>query len=244
MSTTENKVVIKSKLKKTTIWIIAVIITLVLVSTILYLSKEYKKTFSVVPDVNSPVALVNGVAISQKSLDIAMSGLSLSDSLSRVDKTDEKVQELMRKQALNSIIDSELIVQKAKEQNITVTQLEIDDEILRLKTEVGGNDSYTVMMNRIGLSEEDMRKDIENQLLISKYDNNIFNKANNLVSETDVRIFYEALRDKYIEQGSIAPDLDIIRAKIVQQIIERKKELRLEAMALELRKSAKIEIYI
>lgn len=235
---------ISPKSKKTTLIVLITSVTLLVIILVVFLAIQYKKPFSIIQDLDAPVARVNNVEVSRKSFNLAMSGLANSTQLSKVDTTKNDIQNKMRTEALNAVIEAELVVQKAKEMNIAVSPIEVDNEIRLIESELGGHAEFLTLLNKIGITEQDMRNDIERQLLITAYENKIYDKSKDVITETDIKMFYEALRDKYLEQGSIAPDLEIVREKVKEKILERRQQIRLEEEAAKLKTTAKIEILI
>lgn len=239
----ENKNTVTKKSKSTLI-MFSIFLTIVLAGGIYLATLNYRKSFSISQNENAVVARVNNVDITRKSFNLAMSGVVKSIDSNKIDTTKNEVQEEIMLQALNSMINTEVIVQKAKQMQLSISQSEVDTEINKIIKDLGGYDNYVSTLKKIGITENDMRNDVEKQLLISLYEYKTIDSSKDVVTETEIKLFYETLQNKYIAEGSIAPDLDLIRDKITQKIIERKHQLLLEADAKKLRETAKIEVLI
>lgn len=232
------------KKKKLFLFLLISFITIIASAGIYYFSINHKNTISVSNDDSFVVAKVNGKEITRKEFNLAMNGMIKSLDFGRVDTSRPDVQDKIMVSALNMVIDRELLAQKAASLNLYVSQTEINSELDSIAKELGGRTEYLSSLSKNGISEDEIRKDIEKQLLISKYEFMIINPEKDVVSETEIKSYYEEIRNKYIEQGSIAPDLDLVRNEIYRKIIDRKHNEFLNEEAKKIRKEAKVDIYI
>lgn len=240
----EKKEVSKFSSKKQFTVLIISWATIMIVFAIVYVERNYKKSFTIIQDKESTVAFVNNSAISMKMLNMAMSGIIQSGQLNGVDTTKPEVQDKIRKEALDTVIDSELLVQKAKELKLVISQNDISSEMNKIEEQFGNREEFLNKIKSVGISEQDLRDDIEKQLLITSYQNKIYDSSKDIVKDSDIKIFYEALRKKYIEQDKTVPELDQIREKIISKILDMRHQKYLDGVAEGLRKNAKIEILI
>lgn len=234
----------KKNSKKTRMIVVVTFITFAIIGVIFFIAFKYKRQIVVEQDNNIVVAKVNDSKITKKEFSLAMSGIVSEIDLNKIDTSRTNIQEDIMVETLNSMIDKEVVVQKAKEMNLTVSSNEIDNELIKIKSNYGSYENYQATLNKLGISEEELRHDIEKQLLLSQYETRVINPANDNVTDDEIKTFYKNLSDKYIAQGSIAPDLELVRGMIVKKIIEIKHDLILQDEAKKLRKDAKIEVYI
>lgn len=239
----ENSEAVKHS-KKTKMIVIVTLITLVIIGVIIFVAFKYKKQIVVSQDNNLVIAKVNGSEITKKEFSLAMSGIVNSIDFNRVDTTKSTAQEDVMVETLNTLIDNELILQQAKTMKLSVTQNEIDNELIKIKSGFNSYDEYLASLSKTGVTEDELRSDIEKQLLMQQYETRVINPNVDTVSEEDINAFYKKLSDRYIAQGSIAPDLELVRNEIVKKLVEIKHDLVLQTEAKKLRKSAKVEVYI
>ncbi|NMB26514.1 MAG: foldase [Tissierellia bacterium] len=71
-------------------------------------------------------------------------------------------------QALNALIIDKIISLEAKSQNINITEENIQNEIDKMKENMGGEEALNNALQYSGISEEDLKKNIETNLSIKK----------------------------------------------------------------------------
>ena len=98
----------------------------------------------------APVAMVNGQAITQEQV------------------ADILMKDPQAKQAVAELIIEQLLDAKAKELKVTVTPEEVDTELADAAESAGGMEQFLEMVKSRGLSEEDLKKTIRNNLLWEK----------------------------------------------------------------------------
>jgi len=112
---------------------------------------------------------------------------------------DEKRRRLFnaRKEILNQLIDQKLTDQQIKQSNITVRNDEIDGAIERLKEANFFTDEELIeMLGAEGLTLEDYRKRIKNQILQAKLVNFEI-KSKIVITKEDIESYYKSHSDKY-----------------------------------------------
>ena len=103
----------------------------------------------------------------------------------------------VRSDVLNKLIDSLLADQKISREQISVSQSEVDSTIERMKV----SRSFTDEQLREGLAAqgitmEEYRKEIESQILRTKLVNREV-KSKIVITEADIKAYYESHQDKY-----------------------------------------------
>jgi len=102
-----------------------------------------------------------------------------------------------RKEILNQLIDQKLTDQQIKQSNITVRNDEIDGAIERLKEANFFTDEELIeMLGAEGLTLEDYRKRIKNQILQAKLVNFEI-KSKIVITKEDIESYYKSHSDKY-----------------------------------------------
>lgn len=82
---------------------------------------------------------------------------------------DEFYQELLKaggKQLLDRLIEQKLIQQAAKEKGVTVSDQQVQEKLDEMKEQFGGEASFQLYMAQFGITEDLLKQDIRNQLLV------------------------------------------------------------------------------
>ncbi len=139
------------------------------------------------------VARVNSVPITMDSLVRMMNRLIVRNHGEQpADYMDE-----VKKTALDRLILQELAYQKARALGLSAEQKNIDDAITNFKANVGGEKEYADFLVKQGLTEADLRAQVERSLTLEL----IFAKEVNdktIVPQEDLKSEYEKEKGKYI----------------------------------------------
>jgi parvulin-like peptidyl-prolyl isomerase len=181
------------------------------------------------------VATVNGKEITRGDLDERMEQVRQSLPVGALDPAEDAAFE---SQLLDEVINLELLTMLAEERNFTVSDDEIDAEITVLQEQFGGAESFAGQLAALGLTEDELRKNMRNELLIRQLidaDTNI-----NELDATD-----EELRTVYDEAVAIrddAPPFEQVQELIRAQVIQQKSAEAVDAYIQEARAAANIQI--
>lgn len=184
-------------------------------------------------------AIVNGVEISGDAVQFELDRLvrfymSHGMSIEEVKKNLPKLEE----RALDQAIGAKLLLDRAMELDVPVTGVEIDAEVSKVITQVGGPDNYKKALEAQGITEEQFRKELEKGAKVNK----LVEQACSSVAEPtedDVTAFYEAHKAEYVEpeqvlcqhilvKGSGDKELDKIK-EIRERIVSGKADFAEEA---------------
>lgn len=185
-----------------------------------------------------PVATVDGTPITKAEYNESLEMLTKNSPVT--DSTDEAMKENLKNQALDILINNTLLLNGAKSKGVTATDEEVNTEYNKLKDELGGADELQKKMTEVGLTEEKLRSNIKERIVVDKY----------LAAETDidevaatdeeVKAFYDSLT----ANGSTMPPLDDIKDQVVAQIEGQKRQAIVNDFLAKLRSEAKIDIKI
>lgn len=140
------------------------------------------------------------------------------------------------KQTLDTLIRNALIEQKAKEQNVTVTDKEIEDEIKKLQDNLSKQgQNLDQVLTAQGLSKEDLNKLIRLDKLVAK-----------MVGK-DVTVSDEEVA-QYIEQNSEALPQDVgeaeLKTQVTEQLKQQKTNEKVRTWLADLQKEAKVNYFV
>ncbi|MFZ5861462.1 MAG: peptidylprolyl isomerase [Nitrospirota bacterium] len=140
-------------------------------------------------------ATVNGVAITLAQVDRAvdekvprMAGHgTLSDAR----------RQALRAEALEDLIQEELMVQEAKRQKITIAPAAVDEETAKIKRRFTDSAQYTRALSQSGLSESDIRAGVERFLLVKRVtDKAVTDKV--AVTDAALKAYYDADPSRFV----------------------------------------------
>lgn len=183
---------------------------------------------------------VNGEIISAYDLSISQQQIAAAARAQGVDVTDPDTIGSIKEQAIEMLINTELLRQEAKKRNITVSEDEVEARYNQLITEVGGEEILAQRMNEFGVTEKILFRDIKNELTIQKLLDEVFASSEEemVVSEAEVKELYDSVGG---EAGGL-PALEEVREQIVQQIKSTKEQQVVNNFVETLRTQATIDI--
>jgi peptidyl-prolyl cis-trans isomerase C len=118
------------------------------------------------PSSDAPVARVNGQPITRRDFDLMVQVLFRQLGPGQRGHEDLKA---TRQAALDTLIDHELLSQKAKGSGITVGDQEVRDETERLRKALGGPEVTRQFLDQNGLQDSDLEAQVRRTLLVSHF---------------------------------------------------------------------------
>lgn len=189
-------------------------------------------------EANTVVAVVNGEEIINSELSTSIQQFGQAAAAQGVDLTDPDAQVEIRSQALDVLINTELLKQDAEKRGIVVTDEVVDERLESIKVEIGGEEVLTERMNELGIGTEKLFQDIKAELLISELLDLVFSEANLEVTEEEVNSVYENAGGT--EAG--LPSLEEVRGQVEAQIMSSKEQAAIDDYLAVLKDEADIEI--
>lgn len=141
------------------------------------------------------VAKVNGTDITYQEHQAAFENLRYQymmylGSLSAADE------EFLRYQALEMLLNTKLALEAARKEGITVSKSEIDAALAELKQSFSSEDAYREALRRSGMTENDLRNVIAEDLLLEKALEK--RQAEIQITDEEVAEAYEAVNARHI----------------------------------------------
>jgi hypothetical protein len=197
------------------------------------------KEKSIAASKKTTAAKVNSVNISMNDLLAEMNAIA-PQYIKPGQKRDPKVDEKVRKDALDRLIYRELAVQEAARQGMKVPLEKIGDEVKKVKTGMKSEQAYRENLMKSGLTEEELKKQIERNLLIEMItEKEIFEKAK--IDPEQVKKAYAKGKASY-KGPSWQMSFEEARPLIEQKLMTLAVNKREDEWVDELKKAAKIEI--
>ncbi len=132
------------------------------------------------------VARVNGTPIHRKAVRELVQGvLAVQDTA-----PDPATIPQLAKDALESLIDLDLLARESQTRGITVSDADVDAEIARTKQGFPDARTFTAALKERGMTEADLRRDTRKTMAADRLLASVTSKDSN-VSDADVKRFYE-----------------------------------------------------
>lgn len=187
------------------------------------------------------VARVNGEELSGSDLAYQMIQVAQQAGVQDLSTVDDETLSTIREQSLNAIVNTELLVQAAENEGLSVSQEEIDAEYASIVEGVGGQEVANERFEVLGITEEDFRANLADDLIILAYVESRGDIAALSVSEEEIQEFYGQVTQGQTED---VPPLEEVRGQIQEQLQFQKEQEVLSTVVEELRAGANIELLI
>ncbi len=190
----------------------------------------------------STAAIVNGVNITMYDLVKEMNEIGLQ-YIKPGQKKESRVDEKVRKEALDRLIYRELAVQEAMRQGIQPPPGAVDEQLKKFKAALKTEAAYRQKLKESGLSEDDLRKQIARNILVDMItEKEIFDKVK--VDPMLVKKVYAKEKASYKGPSGAQMSFDearpIIEEKLMKPLVQKREDEWVEG----LKKTAKIEIML
>jgi peptidyl-prolyl cis-trans isomerase C len=171
------------------------------------------------------VAVVNGTVITEKELDRQVSFLEMKLQEAGKPVNGADLAEIKR-DALENLIDEELLYQAAVKQKSKVSDAEINHALSTIKARFPNENEFRNALSKAGLSEAALKSQVDRNLTIEQFiDKQFIQKLN--TSEMDAKAYYNAHPDLFKRAEQVRASHILIRvnpqADQSQKEISRKK---------------------
>lgn len=113
----------------------------------------------------------------------------------------EEISELTRN-ALDSLIDLELLYQEAVARQLTVSDSEVSAEVQKSRARFSSQEEFAAALGRIGMSEAKLREDTRKTLLVDKLLAEV-SAGQAAVSDEEARVFYDQHPEEFGNAGQV-----------------------------------------
>jgi len=189
---------------------------------------------------NEPVARVNGQEIIYKDYQERVKEVANAATAQGLDPTDETLAAQISDQAITALINSQILLQNSIEAGITVSDEQIEESYQRAADQLGGEEALQSALQELGFTEEELRADIKEQLLIDAYVQSETDYQNFTASDEEIDSYYAEVS----EGNEEVPPLEEVRDLISSQILTEKQQAAINELVQSLRAEAEIEILI
>ena len=196
-----------------------------------------EKTESTSQEISKVIAKVNGREIKRKDLDLQIKKLVQSQQAPVPEEGTEK-REKFEQEELTHMVNSVFLAQDAAEQEFQPKKEEVESQYTILVGQVGGEEKLNIALKNVGITAEQLRQDMANQMMLEKYFNFIKEKNEIMVTDEEVKDFYK----KHVVPQNQNVELAAVEHKIRQALEQQKLNEPLLEIIQNLRKEADITI--
>lgn len=188
-------------------------------------------------------AIVNGAKITKADYDKNLVQLQAAATAQGADVTNESVQAEIKKQAIDVLVNTELLRQAAFEDGALVTEEQIEARYQEIVTSIGGEEQLAAKMIELSITEASLRKDIEGEILIQGHLSKAVDTSKISVTEKEVTDAYTQITGT-AATGVTVPPLEEIKTQLEAQLKTNKEQELVNAYITTLREGAAIEVLI
>lgn len=225
----------------------AVVLVLVALVGLLYIMEEqgrietgmFDKAESLLT-AHKAVAKVNEGKVTRKQLNTSISQISAGAEAQGMDVTEPELAAQIQNQAIEMLVNTELLMQEAEVRGIEITDEDVTARIDSLTEEVGGAEVLAERMSEFGIDEKTLRSDVRNELTIQALLDEVFAEKGVEITDEEVKEFYDTAGGA--EAG--LPALEEVTEQIKAQIQSTREQEQVTSLIEELRAKATIEILI
>jgi hypothetical protein len=185
-------------------------------------------------------AKVNGDAITMFSLVREMNTIA-SQYLTPGQPATPEINVKIRADALNTLITRELAVQEARKRGMKVKLEAIDSEIKKIRASKGTEDAYQDYLGNQGLTENELRKTIEQDALFEMIATKEIDEKIT-ITDADLRARYKKDKAGLKDSSHRQMNFEAAKGMIEQKVRAEAGEKRMREWETQLKKNALIEI--
>lgn len=223
----------------------AAVITLVIIFTALYfLEKEGRSSTNIFgsliasQEAGLTVAVVNGEEIVNADLQVSIQQFGQMAAAQGVDITAADAQDEIRTQALDVLVNTELLKQTAVERGYVVTDEEIATRLEEITQQLGGEDVLAERLESLGITPEKLESDVRDEILIQSLLDDVF-------AEAAIEVTDEEIAEVYTNAGGAdagLPPLEEVSEQVKEQIVTSKEQALVDELLADLKVDAEIEV--
>jgi|AntRauTorckE6833_2_1112554.scaffolds.fasta_scaffold06238_7 peptidyl-prolyl cis-trans isomerase SurA len=182
------------------------------------------------------IVIVDGEIITQSEYDVFLAQVAAEQGVD-VSTLDEATLAQLRVQVIDALISGRLLQQAAEEAGVEATDEAVETQLTQLKSQFPDEAAYEEELVAQGLTEEDLRTNIRQDMEVQTYLDEILNF--NSITVTD-----EEVAEAYVEisANEDVPPLEEISAQLESLLIQQKQQVVVAEHLAELRAAADVEV--
>ncbi|WP_019416227.1 SurA N-terminal domain-containing protein [Paenisporosarcina sp. TG20] len=193
-------------------------------------------------DNSKVVAVVNGEELKGVDYNAAVTSVQVQLQQSGQDPTTKEAVELVKTQALNRLVNQTLILQKAKESNLTASDAEVDERYAAFEKQSGGEESMQLALEAQNMDVNTLKEDIAESIIFEKYQEKVVPADE--ITYLEVKAYYDQVAAQAKEADQELPPIEEVSEEIKGILEEQKQQELLSAHVEELKVDAEIDLKI
>ncbi len=191
-------------------------------------------------DPDDPVVIINDTTLTRAEFNRIRQQTVQQAQTMGMDMNDPQTREQINEQAMDTLINTELIRQAAAGAGVTADSAAIDMRFAEIVDMVGGPEALQASLEQLGLTEASLREDVEQELVVQEYLGTLAGPGDLTATEAEVQDLYDAFGGE--EAG--LPPLAEVRGEVEEQVIANKEQELITGLLEDLRVDAEIEILL
>ncbi|PIT91241.1 hypothetical protein COU17_01275 [Candidatus Kaiserbacteria bacterium CG10_big_fil_rev_8_21_14_0_10_49_17] len=187
-------------------------------------------------DTSAVVARVDGVAITRAHIDARIAQVKGSGQ-AQVPAEDAPEYAEFQEAVLTQLINEELFLKDAARLGIAPEDADVDAQLEQVKEQFESDAAFESQLAAVGLTNATLRADIERQLTLTAYYQQVQTDSEITVSEEDAQAVY----DQVAANQELDVTFEDAKANIIAQLTQQKLNEALTQKAAELRANASVE---
>ena len=190
-------------------------------------------------DADSVVATVNGTKLSGEAFNQQLDQFAQLAGAPSFASLDATTQQQIFSQAVDALVNSELIAQAAAESGVAVSDEEVEAEYARLVEQVGGAEAAEERLASLNTTADAFKESLVRDMFIAKY---LEAEVGQLVAtEEELQEAYGRVQQSL---GENAPSLEDVRVQLEAQVVAEKQQNAIFELLQQMREDADIEVLI
>ncbi|WP_456276801.1 SurA N-terminal domain-containing protein [Bacillus sp. AK128] len=188
------------------------------------------------------LATVNGEEILQSEYDLLFEDTKASYAQQGVDieTLDDTMKEQLKTQILDQLINTELLLQQAKNEGVEAEEATVNEQFDEMKAQFEDEEKFTQALEENNLTEASLKARIKDELQITSYLETSMGEIT--VSDEEVNAVYDQYKQAMESQEQEVQELDVIKAQLEQQAILEKRQEKISEIIEQLRNDNEIEV--
>lgn len=188
-------------------------------------------------DPNEVVAVVNGTELLRSQFNETRNQIAQTAQQQGLTPETEGAVEQINNQAIETLVNTELILQAAAAAGVTADAGAVDTRMAEIVQSVGGQEQLAQSLEQLGLTEDSLRADLEQEVLIEAYLDTQLGEFT--ASEEEITALYDQAA-----AGQELPPLEEIRGQVEQQVVATKRQEAVTQLVETLRAEAEVDVRI
>ncbi|WP_347860525.1 SurA N-terminal domain-containing protein [Salimicrobium sp. PL1-032A] len=185
---------------------------------------------------STAAAVVNGEEISQDQFESNVKSVKQQYEQFGMDPSEQEEQ--INQTAIDQLIGTELVIQKANESDIEVSEDEVNKQFEQMKTQYTENDQWDQFLEENGMTEEEVKQELKTSAKVQKYvDNNVDVPE---VTDEEAKKQYDTMAGQQEDIG----DFEEMKDQIKQQLSSQKQSQAVNDHIKQLREEADITVNV